>query len=172
MTARASFLFALTLGFFGLFGLSALTGCEPADEESEILRLDGIVNGVETSYSTWRGVVGLKFYTDNFISICTGTLIDPEVVLTAGHCVYLPEDGVDAVANPSQLAIVGGATMDIVYTTAAKVTKHSLWSGDINDQLSVDLAMVRLQSPILTVETYPIVKTAPVKGTMGKIVGY
>ena len=121
----------------------------------------GIVGGEETNYEFFKGVVGL-YYSVSATSgaLCTATLIDPQVLLTAGHCVYYPSEDIDAVADPNKLYALGGANLNssaevINYPFVEEVVKHPEWPGELGFD-SVDLAMVKLMSPITTVETYRI----------------
>ncbi len=156
---------------------AAGNGCEIVEDgEMELIEkpgFRGIVGGTTTGYTEWKGAVGLRIPQGGWsYSICTGTLIDPEVVISAGHCVYYPSDGLDAVANPGNLTIVGGAQMGITYSKASEVVKHPNWNGNINNMTNVDLSMIKLVNPITTIETYPVTSQAAAKGTTGKIVGY
>ncbi len=143
-----------------------------------------IVGGTETSYEAWQGVIGLKYCPPGGCQgFCTGTLIDPQVVLTAGHCVYYTPDSFDIVDEPQNLYIVGGSNIlddpmppDLikVYTSAMEIVPHPDWSGAIDVSSSVDLAMIKLNAPIddVDVEPYGITKEEPVVDLTGKIVGY
>ena len=132
-----------------------------------------IINGIETNYETWQGVIGLMFSSGYMSHICTGTLIDTEVVLTAGHCVYMPEEGIDLInENTNDLEIVGGSNMDIHYTWASRIIKHDKWNGNIYDPLAVDLAIIYLEEPVLGVETYGLSHSPLQVGQNGIIVGY
>ncbi|MCP4679562.1 MAG: trypsin-like serine protease [Deltaproteobacteria bacterium] len=149
-------------------------GCENMEKDLVVKPgFQGIVGGSPTGYTDWKGAVGLKIPQGGWsYSMCTGTLIDPEVVLSAGHCVYYPSDGINAVANPGTLSIVGGAKMGITYSAAAEVVKHPNWNGNINNQSAVDLSMIRVVNPINTVEPYPVTNAKISVGITGKIVGY
>ncbi|MCU0664437.1 MAG: trypsin-like serine protease [Myxococcota bacterium] len=167
----------LSVAFFTGF----LASCEDLDLEDgrAISSNPGeIVNGTTTNYKSWKGVVALFYSSGGYAgSICTATLIDPKVLLTAGHCVYLPGEGVDAVNTPSRISVLGGANINtfsrVEYPGPAKIVKHPSWTGNINNSSAVDLALIKLSSPITTVETYGV-RVAPSAqvGDMGKIVGY
>ncbi len=150
------------------------SGCEDGDEamsfdlsRGESSGFNGIIGGSPTGYASWQGAIGLRVG----YSICSGTLIDPEVVMSAGHCVYL--GNTNAVANPGIVTIVGGSNMGITYSKAAEVIKHPDWNGDINETGNVDLSLIRLQNPITTVENYCVRELPAAKdGAKGVIVGY
>jgi hypothetical protein len=46
----------------------------------------GVINGNETDYKQFLGVVGVVFNNNGNPALCSGSFIDPEVLLTAGHC--------------------------------------------------------------------------------------
>jgi len=108
----------------------------------------GIVGGTATNYESWQGVIAV--FTDS--ALCSGTLIDPEVVLTAGHCVYLPDEGLNVLSNPGAVDILGGADIfnigGIEIAGAQAVIKHPDWNGDVSDQDAVDLALIRLDEAV------------------------
>ncbi len=174
-----NFSFAFTSVFILQIFLFA-TGCEFIDDDVEITEnnsINEIVNGTETNYTTWKGVVALYWSSGYGGNICTATLIDPQVLLTAGHCVYLPSEGINAVSNPGNMSVFGGPDISgynkVSYPGVAQVIKHSDWNGNINDQNAVDLALIKLTSPITTVETYGVRQAPAVTvNTTGTIVGY
>lgn len=45
------------------------------------------------SSSSWRWNVHLEAYWPTYYVTCTGWLVGPHTVITAGHCVYWPDDG-------------------------------------------------------------------------------
>jgi len=156
--------------------VSLLAACAQVEPERGPARVGfrGIVGGEETNYESWQGVVAVY----DGLGVCSGTLIHPEVVLTAGHCVYAPQDGYDYVFDPSGLEIAGGADIYnpdklIYYGTAAEVEIHPSWTGDINESGVVDLALVRIDTPVDGVETYGVRQSPGGDvGEAGKIVGY
>ena len=143
-------------------------GCEWERESLDTANIAPryIVNGDETNYEKWKGVVGLYILGDNSDSICTGTLIHPQVVLPAGHCVDKVNSGT------SDVEIKGGANMEIHYTYASKIIIHEDWQGNIQDPYHVDLAMILLEEPITEIETYGISAIPLELRQTGFIVGY
>ncbi|MCP4679713.1 MAG: trypsin-like serine protease [Deltaproteobacteria bacterium] len=172
---RVITLLVVTVFCLGAVGLS----CDPVDEEipvsslSEKPGLQGIVGGHETNYEEWKGVIGL--WTG--LGLCTGSLLAPDVVLSAGHCVFYKSwnqlENTDFVNNPQDLQILGGAVIgEEQYSWAEKVVKHPNWNGSLGGN-AVDLSMIKLEEPIEGIETYGVRReAAPAKGSKGWIVGY
>ncbi len=142
-----------------------------------------ITNGTETGYKEFRGVVGLVMtITQGGVTgqgACTASLIDPEVLLTAGHCVYLKENGTltfDGISDPSKVEVHNGANMfaSEPLAQAQTIKKHDSWTGNITSWgENVDMAVIHLDRKIYHLETYGIRNDpAEVVGDMGKIVGY
>jgi hypothetical protein len=86
--------------------------------------------------------VGLLVYADG--NSCTATLIAPDVLLTAGHCVLQALDGFYTEGGSSSL--IPGMTR---HPVAAKVA-HPQYRADAIDcpNVTPDVALVRLQAPI------------------------
>src|SRR6476469_9153955 len=70
---------------------------------------------------------------------CTGTLIAPDLVLTAGHCANI--NPVRVVANTNDYAVAQGIKVNVTRTTA-----YPNW------QTMYDVAVVELASPISGIE--------------------
>jgi len=93
------FLFVLLFTLFPIFA-EELVEQEPR-----------IVNGTETSETKWKeefdGVVLIFLETSQGVAICTATLIDQEVLLTARHCVA-ENEGEGPVLAGSKLSVHKG----------------------------------------------------------------
>ncbi len=130
-----------------------------------------IVNGTDTGYKSYQGVIGIKFHVPEGDAICTGTLIDPEVIITAGHCVA--EKGIQNGYN-SNFEIVAGANIlwnPIKVAGVAKVEANPNWNGQPGQ--SVDLAMIHLSSKVSDYPIYKVNTEDNVQiGDTGIIVGY
>ncbi len=151
--------------------MALATSCESTEGEPIALGgsggFQGIVGGEETGYEDWQGAVGLM----GGVSLCTGTLIAPNVVLSAGHCVYSPSNGFNYVKNPELLQILGGATVgEVFYSYAEEVVKHPSYNG----MWGTDLSMIKLETPIDvgTLPPHKVRKTKAKKGDKGVIAGY
>jgi len=155
---------------------------------TQILDADGdgelqpfIVNGQETGDNLYPGVIGLILNTSQGQAICTSTLIDPEVLLTAGHCIYLKENGqlvFNATTSPNSVQIYGGGNIigwsAMKVANATQVVKHPNWTGDINSWgENTDLAVIKLDRKVTSLPFYGI-RNNPEEyiGETGIIVGY
>ena len=107
----------------------------------------GITNGTPTGYNSWQGVIAV--YNNQNGTLCTGTFIDSEVILTAGHCVYNPSSGVNILSNPGAVMILGGADIDDSSQTvwyfqgATAIVDHPNWTGSVGSG-SIDLALIHV----------------------------
>jgi hypothetical protein len=120
-----------------------------------------IYNGVPTRAYPAVVAVGV-LNADGGGGLCSGTLIAPTVVLTAGHC--LAFGAVDAVVA----IFPDGVTY--VELPIARWEIHPDF--DIGRIAVADVAALILEEPILDVAPLPLVSSAPRRGTRGAIVGF
>jgi len=126
-------------------GLGACSAVGPRDgeEPSSSRRGDAIVNGQETSDYP---ATGLMLHDGQ--GSCTGTLVAPRTVLTAGHCVEQ--------ADPSSLSFGFGAAEDQLEQVVQVVSavQHPNWD---SQQLANDVAVLTLaeDAPVQRVSMNP-----------------
>lgn len=143
-----------------------------------------IVNGQETNYKEWIGVVGIIYDVGGgYYGMCTASLIAPDILLTAAHCVYSKDENgnveINAVSNPSRLTVHNGSNISLFTNVIAKATRviiHERWSGELKtgyfDDIN-DIALVKLDRRITDLEIYRL-RERPLEreGDDGVVVGY
>jgi hypothetical protein len=151
-------------------------GCdvpEPPRRESGGKSPRGIVGGVETHYDSWQAVVmvlGDRVMSDGVR--CTGTLVHPRVVLTAGHCVLLEALDYSVIDNPSRVSVYGGATGERLLSRAEEVSPHPDWDGVIGQE-AADLALLLLEDEVTDIAPFRLRDfPMPEVGDPGVVVGY
>ncbi len=111
-----------------------------AQADTPAMRIDPNTN---TEYA---GVVGVEIVSQSLGSyICTGTVIAPTFVLTAGHCGDLDSDGdVDSDVTGKIHLNQGGSSSTINFQS---ITNHPDFAGFTTEN-GDDLAMIELASPV------------------------
>ncbi|MFY0525043.1 FG-GAP-like repeat-containing protein [Archangium gephyra] len=146
-----------------------------AQQSTVALMFAGVLNTVDPNDITFNApTLGVRhnlcaterFREDPAAAICSGTLIDDDVVLTAGHCVSTSSDcaNIRFVFNyyrPSEGALQTVTTAD-VFSCASVVARK---------QGSVDFALVRLDRPATPRFTPAPVKTGNAAMASGQNLG-
>ncbi|MCP4638892.1 MAG: trypsin-like serine protease, partial [bacterium] len=110
--------------------------------------------------------------------MCSGTLIHPRVVLSAGHCVKLYDASTGTVRdftdNPNRVSIRTGTSMfdaDRV-ARATEIVTHPTWDGELGTD-AADLSLIHLDTALTNTPQYALRDfPVPESGTAGKLVGY
>lgn len=115
-----------------------------------------IVNGTPTTAFPSVGIVG-----DASEGFCSGTLIAPQVVLTAGHCA-------DGVAHTAGRFQVGGQT----YATSQVIVHPQYNESAIGTDNAHDIALFRLNRAVTGISPSPIYRSTPQVGQLLTLVGF
>jgi V8-like Glu-specific endopeptidase len=138
----------LLLSLFVLTSCSPYEPWDPPDELLESMPL-GIVGGMSTS--GWPAVGA--YLINGGYGLCTATLVDPEVLLTAAHCI----DG----AGPNDLFYVGGNINNASWNDLYEIDDaidHPQYNPNSNNPH--DVAVLLLRDPITDIEPIPVNTTA------------
>ena len=114
---------------------------------------DPIIGGSAATQGEYPNVVGVVLQTSGGVALCTGTLITPEWVMTAGHCVLPSEAGVGSQSDVTAAIRVFVGALTIFPTPpgneglgAQDTMPDPMF--DINALGSHDMGLIHLTSPV------------------------
>jgi secreted trypsin-like serine protease len=152
------------------------TACLGSDDAGPELARDtsAIIGGTPTAAGAFPSVVAL---TDGS-HLCTGTLIDPEWVVTAAHCVTPSLTGYATQEEVTQAFIIIFDDLNVVDQDVTGRTVVNLQASYVHPKWNPnrlgdnDIAMLKLAQPVTDREPVGLRRSSIVAGTPLTIVGY
>ncbi|XP_010386203.1 mastin-like [Rhinopithecus roxellana] len=131
-----------------LLTLPCLGGSVPRNREPGAGReLVGIIGGCDVSARRYPWQVSLRFYSMKGLweHICGGSLIHPEWVLTAAHCLGPEElEACEFRVQVGQLRLYE----DDQPTKVVEIVRHPLYNESLSAQGGADIALLKLEAPV------------------------
>jgi hypothetical protein len=146
-----------------------LVGCAGADGSSSSSTSDAIQGG---SPDQGDPAVGLVWFQGG--SFCSGTLIAPDIVLTAGHCVYGTSiDGFYTGSGAPQTSVTLDPPPGMAPHIADNQVNHPSYQAGSCPNTTYDLGLIHLASPITDIKPVPFAtSTGPSQSQSCTAVGF
>lgn len=123
--------------------------------------------------SPYAGVGSLEIHSGNSVFLCTASVIGPQHVLTAGHCLDLNDNGtIDVVPDEVTFHLnSGGSLTDSI--RAEELHIHPNFTGFANPVVNDDVAVIKLSRSVAEgVPIYPLNADPAASGQQITMVGY
>ncbi len=159
-----------------MLSLMVLAGLAAAAVPARALEFDRLRMLTAAEHVPWRAVGRVNIATTAALSMCTGTLIDEDLVLTAAHCVVNPRTG--TAYQPAAVHFVAGwrRGQKVGSSTAAEITVHPDYrmAEQLDaEHIAADLALIRLADPIPRAKApFFGIAPAPRPGTKLTLISY
>lgn len=140
-----------------------------ASELAAPSRTDPILGGTADPSTTSVFLV-IATFNNGRQGFCSGTLVSPRTILTAGHCVDPAREGASSVMvrvmnKPDDTMLMMADLLNVI-----GIRRHPSYSGDG----AHDLAALQLEAPVTSVAPVPLARTPPSSwvGQPVRVVGY
>jgi len=136
----------MCIGVLALVSLPSSSTASSPTQEGRVINGTTVSLGDVSINGRWSAVVGILVQNGSSSRLCTGTLIAPKWVATAGHCVAEQSDSTAAVGADRVTVLSGATSIDGGGTTltAAGVHVHPGFSWST---ASWDAGLIELASP-------------------------
>ncbi len=167
---------SITLVATGLLAAHALavSACVEAPESEAVSQLETAVQGgTLADGAAYDGVVAVRRTVKNKMALCSGSLIAPNIVVTARHCVgsYPTACSIDELYGIDAFEVVFGVNALDNRNPPQKVDTVVLPPQGL-EGCGADIAILVLQEPVAVAPVIPRIDEDPVVGEPLQVVGF